>query len=167
MSVREEKPADLSAIAAPSEPPPREPDALTRREKENYERAPKATPTQQLIAEKDKHIRDLCVERDRLIVERDSFREERDRQSAQMMRLTGANATLRQQVHDSRSVFGFSALATLVGGTAISFAGAISDPFWKPASLVGGAAVFVFGFALALWSIFFVGRSGGKDNDQD
>lgn len=162
MIDRDDRPLDLDRIAGPAEPPPQEPDPLTIKEERKLQQAArKLTPTDHAILAKDRHVADACEEREKLRIERDGFQIEATRQARELAELSRENASLRQQLHASRASFGFAALAQVTGGTVVSVAGAISDSFWKPGFLVGGILVFVFGFLLALWSLF-VGKQVGR-----
>jgi hypothetical protein len=161
MTDPDDRPVDLDRIAGPAVPPSQEADPLTAQEgKKLQQAAKKLTPTDHAIIARDRHVADACDERERLRKERDGFQFEATRQARELAELSSENASLRQQLHASRASFGFAALAQVGGGTAISLAGAISHSFWKPASLVGGISVFVFGSLLALWSLFVGKRVG-------
>lgn len=161
MTDPDDRPVDLDRIAGPAVPPPQEADPLTIQEGKTLQQAAKKlTPTEHAIVARDRHVADTCGEREKLRRERDGFQVEATRQAREIAELSSENASLRQQLHASRASFGFAALAQVVGGTAVSVAGAISDSFWKPATLVGGISVFICGSLLALWSLFAGKRVG-------
>jgi hypothetical protein len=161
MSERDDRPSGLDRIAGPTVPPSHEADPLTvREEKQLQHAAKKLTPTEHAIVARERHVADACEEREKLRIERDAFRCEVAHQALKLADLSSENASLRQQLHASRATFGFAALAQVVGGTAVSVAGAIGHPFWKPAFLASGISLSIFGLLLALWSLFVGKRVG-------
>lgn len=69
--------------------------------------------------------------------------------SAHYARLKQANDSLRGNV-------GLSTSIAAIGAIAVSIAGVIADPTWKPVLLGGGIATFSVAILVGLWNIYFV-----------
>ena len=67
------------------------------------------------------------------------------------------NALLHQAIHDLRGNFsvGYSCHGSRWGEQLV-LAGAMTDPTWKPVSLYGGLAISLVGFAIAIYTFFWI-----------
>lgn len=152
------EPVDYSQIVGPAAPP-EEADQLTKKGIAQLKKAAKLpTPSERLDASVAHHLDDLKVERDRLIDECRVARERYFSLHDEMIARTDDLSTLKQQFHDTRAAFGFSALAQAIGAVLVSVAGTTADLFWKPLCLWTGVTSFVIGFLLGGWSMMLIGR---------
>lgn len=169
MPGADEPEVGLDLITSPQDSPPVVADAETREAIDDQ--AAGFIEACQLLAAKPALHRTVLSEREsaRLTqIDRDC-RDMADRirsLTGKYTKLASDYSRLRQTYESLRANLGLAAAFMAAGGVSVSWAGAISDPFWKPMLLWGGIAGFAYGLFAAACNLIFVRDRRGPETPE-
>jgi len=136
MSDAPSEPIGLSSISGPSPPPPTEADERTKDEIKGTKRGQRLTPSERHDASVDRHITDICRDREWL-------KTENSRLQSELSKLQPEYERMREAYGNTLFHSGFSTASIALAGMLVSAPGYF--PSSSAQILWSGIAVFVLG----------------------